>query len=761
MITPTMPLASKENPQAAEPTPHHLYRPKKISFKKIIFGLFLVAILLSGGLSALILYQRNADVRQQASEGEFSATDNPITITLQPEKNNAIYSNRPEKSAGTSGASGLWAGWEREYGNERFLLKFNLSNIPSDALVVSAKLILYNDDVTTNGPSLPISVHKITQGSWDDATLTWNSAQNIQFHGLPEATIPVDSTSGKWVEWDISPLTREWATNPSSNLGIVLKAEDLTEGPRNDRGFWSTYCVNLPEHASVCQDKLPKLEIVYTAPAQSCSTLTAWPAGTDVSTKPVCEQFIGSEGIQLAVDLAPDNATVLIKNGVYENVNIKSGLDGHPIKTNITITGESNQVFLHGRFSIQGGKHQLHKLSITKQDDVGSTVLWIKNCEVSIKELFITGPGVGIYTSGTNLINIDNSLINKVREKGIFARGDSVISLTNSVISNVENRKYERDAAISQEDNSFVTIKNSIIAHNPVGAGIRADVTQNVKLDHSLLFDNGSYDADTVVKASGPGNIFDQDPKFADRAGGDFHLLAGSLAMDNGDPAIFDQDCSRSDMGIYGGGKTAVECAETGPSPTPQPSGTPQNARLTFPFKLQGLNKAGVEIAVKVLLQAINPDGSPKAGGRNLETDVVFRSNAAGWLTPASPINLAEIAQANLIPQRYRILVKTPVSLRKEVGRFELTAVDQAINLPQPIEIGGVTAKVGDFLPENSGNNILNVLDIGATLREWTALSVPLTSANRRFDVNYDNIINLFDINLVLSNWTALTITGD
>jgi hypothetical protein len=70
--------------------------------------------------------------------------------------------------------------------------------------------------------------------------------------------------------------------------------------------------------------------------------------------------------------------------------------------------------------------------------------------------------------------------------------------------------------------------------------------------DYSLYFENG---VDYTRRAQGSGNLYDDDPMFADPVAGDFTLLPGSPAIDAGDPAADydDPDGSRNDLGIYGG----------------------------------------------------------------------------------------------------------------------------------------------------------------------------------------------------------------
>jgi hypothetical protein len=81
------------------------------------------------------------------------------------------------------------------------------------------------------------------------------------------------------------------------------------------------------------------------------------------------------------------------------------------------------------------------------------------------------------------------------------------------------------------------------------------------------------------------------DPKFVNPEAGDFHLQAGSPAINSGAPDIKDPDGSRSDMGVYGGpgacgsdpnlpgcisAPTSIPKVSNTPTPTPTPTPLPQ-----------------------------------------------------------------------------------------------------------------------------------------------------------------------------------------
>ena len=86
------------------------------------------------------------------------------------------------------------------------------------------------------------------------------------------------------------------------------------------------------------------------------------------------------------------------------------------------------------------------------------------------------------------------------------------------------------------------TLVNCILWGNSGYNGQQIDGTSTSNVKYSLL--QGGY--------PGVGNL-STDPQFSSAATGDFHLQAGSPAINAGDPTISDADGSRSDMGAHGG----------------------------------------------------------------------------------------------------------------------------------------------------------------------------------------------------------------
>lgn len=168
---------------------------------------------------------------------------------------------------------------------------------------------------------------------------------------------------------------------------------------------------------------------------------------------------------------------------------------------------------------------------------------------------------------------------------------------------------------------------------------------------------------------------------------------------------------------------------------------------FVFGFKLQGLTAAEVIIPVNVtFVSTVN--------AQTLSTTANFISDASGVLKPqggslALPVGVAD-------GNAWSVYVKTDVSLRKLLGNQTFSPGQTTA----PLTWSSQTAKVGDFV-NSIKQNVINLQDVASILAVYTQLTVPVSPAVGKFDINYDRQIDLLDIATVLSNYTALEVPGD
>ena len=113
------------------------------------------------------------------------------------------------------------------------LLQFNISTIPTDATITSARLYLYAVSQTNANP-IEISTYQVLR-AWNESTATWNVASTGVNWGTAGAnnilndrfTTASDtqtvSTINTWHNWDVTSIVQAWAGGVA-NRGILLKA---------------------------------------------------------------------------------------------------------------------------------------------------------------------------------------------------------------------------------------------------------------------------------------------------------------------------------------------------------------------------------------------------------------------------------------------------------------------------------------------------------------------------------------------------------
>jgi len=112
------------------------------------------------------------------------------------------------------------------------LLRFDLSSLPADAIVVSATLHLHQIE-STNDHGLTLTAHRLLRG-WNETAATWQRATASTAWERPgaagatdraaDAAGPVALVGGSGnVQIAITALAQAWAADPASNHGLLLR----------------------------------------------------------------------------------------------------------------------------------------------------------------------------------------------------------------------------------------------------------------------------------------------------------------------------------------------------------------------------------------------------------------------------------------------------------------------------------------------------------------------------------------------------------
>jgi hypothetical protein len=210
-----------------------------------------------------------------AAMGMFSAAAFAVTTTLAPAKDNTLFlSDTGSLSAGAG--TDLFIGSTSGGSVRRTVLAFDLTSIPSNAVVSSATLTLFvNKSVA--GSNETVDVHRLT-ASWGEGTsinsngnpgsattndATWlyrfyNSSSWTNAGGDFSSTVSATQSIGNFgaFSWSGAGLVSDvqaWLSSPSSNFGWILVGDETD--PTSVRKISSR------ENATVSQR--PSLSITY------------------------------------------------------------------------------------------------------------------------------------------------------------------------------------------------------------------------------------------------------------------------------------------------------------------------------------------------------------------------------------------------------------------------------------------------------------------------------------------------------------------
>ncbi|MES2560103.1 MAG: DNRLRE domain-containing protein [Bacteroidota bacterium] len=157
----------------------------------------------------------------------------------------------------------------------RGLLKFDLTSIPSNAIITNAKLSLHcntTSDQTQLHSSLSGSngcyLERIT-GLWGESTVNWNNqpaTTTLNRVSLAQST----SSTQDYIDINVDNIVQDMILNPATSFGFMLKLG--TESYYRSMQFGSS------DHAIL--SKRPKLEITYILPPPCAHTIVLRPDST-------------------------------------------------------------------------------------------------------------------------------------------------------------------------------------------------------------------------------------------------------------------------------------------------------------------------------------------------------------------------------------------------------------------------------------------------------------------------------------------------
>ncbi len=155
--------------------------------------------------------------------------------------------------------------------NHRSFVRFDASSIPSGATIQTATARLYLATAPT--ASRTYNIHRVT-ASWIESgagSITWNNAPSVA--GSATDAIATGTTSGVWLEWDVTADVQGFVSGTYDNYGWRVRDQTESSGTARQSTFRTR------EYTGTTYD--PQLVVVYILPTPTPSaTPTASPSPT-------------------------------------------------------------------------------------------------------------------------------------------------------------------------------------------------------------------------------------------------------------------------------------------------------------------------------------------------------------------------------------------------------------------------------------------------------------------------------------------------
>jgi hypothetical protein len=285
----------------------------------------------------------------------------------------------------------------------RSFLKFDFSSIPTNAVITSAQLHLYNSGMPHTGNN-KLEIARVLLGppaigAWSEGTIIWNNQPGYSPVNL--VSLPVTTGSNDFLA-DVTTLTQDivdlMALNMANNEGFILKLENELPIPSNEA---NTHIAS-NDFSNIMMR--PELVISYYVPQQIVlNPDMICPLFSSMNCDKLAdEQLVDSPGTAIVfdfgADLNPSLDVVIDLQGNYQLHELKFWRrNGDTIKISVSV-GDPNNWQVVGEVKLASWINSLpywNSLIIPPNNTTRFVKLHFENQQANLSEVFISGVRMG------------------------------------------------------------------------------------------------------------------------------------------------------------------------------------------------------------------------------------------------------------------------------------------------------------------------------------------------------------------------------
>ncbi len=236
----------------------------------------------------------------------LSEASGPITLTamaavsgggytLAPIADAQVETSSPNSNFGTTTNLFVEGTGGGSFGTERGWLKFDLSGIPAGSTISAASLQLWNWKST--GASMPAEVHAVTDDSWTETGITYNTQPAIG--ALLDTQTLASGVINTYYSWNVTSFVQSQLSGDKT-VSLMVKAADESQSNASSYGFdareFGSNAPILSVTTQATSASVANVSLFYRYSADQ-ATYTAWTAvGAPLTAPPYTAGFTFPNG---------------------------------------------------------------------------------------------------------------------------------------------------------------------------------------------------------------------------------------------------------------------------------------------------------------------------------------------------------------------------------------------------------------------------------------------------------------------------------